>query len=80
MTMKDLQVEAHEKYREREILARERDTRECTFTIACLPPSRSSLFFRAILIFHAPATQANLQAKKFDFGDLVRLFKSYPTN
>ena len=42
--------------------ARERETRG-TFTIACLPPSL--FFFRAMLIFHAPATQANTCHNQF---------------
>ena len=56
--------------------ARERETRG-NFTIVCLPPSRSSRFFRAILIFHAPATQVRIYR---DFRvSLLTLTLSLPT-
>ena len=37
---------------------RRRETHKATFTHACLPSSRSMLFFRTLYIFHEPATQA----------------------
>ena len=56
----------------------ERDTHaRATFTLACLPPLCSTLFFRALYIFHVPVPQ-RLDEKKMSAWVFVLAERKLP--